>query len=139
MPVNTTKVLALLNEANETTIQPGQVRFSTPETNPVPEATLNTQSRVSTKKGGVVLHYERWDFQKMFKNLDCELKAAVDEVITTESLVAKVVAKYGVSLTVEDVLPIGEVNTATLPVLVTLVADPAGFNWTGQLDLLLVV
>ena len=75
----------------------------------------------------------------MFKNLDCELKAVVDEVITTESLVAKVVAKYGVSLTVEDVLPIGEVNTATLPVLVTLVADPAGFNWTGQLDLLLVV
>ena len=53
--------------------------------------------------------------------------------------VAKVVAKYGVPLTVEDVLPISEVSTATLPVLVTLVADPAGFNWTGQLDLLLVV
>ena len=139
MPVNTTKVLALLNEANETTIQPGQVRFSTPETNQVPEATLNTQSRVSTKKGGVVLHYERWDFQKMFKNLDCELHTAVGEVVTTESLVAKVIAKYGVQLTVDDVLPIEAVDTSTLPVMVTLVADPAGFNWCGQLDLLLVV
>jgi hypothetical protein len=75
----------------------------------------------------------------MFKNLDCELKTAVDEVVTTESLVAKLVAKYGVQLTVADVLPIEEVSTATLPALVTLVADPAGFNWTGQLDLLLVV
>ena len=139
MSANSTKVLALLCEANETVIQPGQVRFSIPAPNPVPEAVLNTECRVSTKKGGVVFHYERWDFEKMFKNLDCELRATVGEVITTESLVAKVVAKYGVQLTVDDVLPIEAVDTSTLPAMVTLVAGPAGFNWCGQLDLLLVV
>ena len=139
MSANSTKVLELLCEANETTIQPGQVRFSIPVTNPEPEAALNTECRVSTKKGSVVFHYDRWSFEKMFQYLDCELKTAVGEVITTESLVAKLVAKYGVTLTVQDVLPIATVDTTTLPVSVTLVADPAGFNWCGQLDLLLVV